>query len=413
MYFLVYIIFYPFFKVFFRLKVDKSNYSPPKGAFIVLGNHASFFDFLTAMLTIYPRRLNAVTSQKYFFYNPLNIFLPMMGCIPKNLFDPDIRSIVGIKQVLNRGGGILMFPEGRCETDGEYMGIHKSTGKLIKKLGVPVVIAYSAGAFNCMPFWRPRLRLGRLNITISNLFSAEDLKAASVEEINSAIDSRLSGEGAMIPSIPLRAFCRKNLAFALDSILYLCPRCKSEFMLEAKGNYIRCTACQNKGEVGSDSKLRSVSDSDQSLSQSQKSIIPSTVHEWFAMQARHESEKLNNLETFVSTKVRVRLPSERRGKGMDSCGEGVVTLDRSGWRFVGEIKGDNADLFFPIDTVPALPFDPNDVFQIYSGKFYMFEPEEKKRSVQYSLIGECAYWKFASSVMMTPGKSSPFILNQR
>ncbi len=88
-YFLIYIFIYPVLKTFFRLKVDRSDYHPPKGAFIAICNHQSFLDFLLSMLTIYPRRLNPVTAKKFFLYRPLNRLLPFMGCIPKNLFDPD------------------------------------------------------------------------------------------------------------------------------------------------------------------------------------------------------------------------------------------------------------------------------------------------------------------------------------
>jgi hypothetical protein len=38
----------------------------------------------------------------------------------------------------------------------------------------------------------------------------------------------------------------------------------------------------------------------------------------------------------------------------------------------------------------------------------MFSPDNKRECVKYSVIGECAYWKFASYVQMTPRKDSGF-----
>lgn len=94
---------------------------------------------------------------------------------------------------------------------------------------------------------------------------------------------------------------------------------------------------------------------------------------------------------------------------MDACGFGKIRLEPTGWYYDGRLKGEDVSLFFPIDTVPALPIDPNDVFQIYAhGTFYMFSPEDKRRCVKYSVIGECAYWKFASGIQMTPRKDSGF-----
>jgi hypothetical protein len=105
----------------------------------------------------------------------------------------------------------------------------------------------------------------------------------------------------------------------------------------------------------------------------------------------------------------VRLPSDIPGGGVIDCGSGTVSLSPDGWRYDGQLKDEQVNLFFPIDTVPALPFDPNDVFQIYAhGTFYMFEPKKKRQCIKYAVIGECAYWKFAKNVEMTPGKDSGF-----
>jgi len=398
-YFIIYIFLYPFLKIMFRLEVDRSKYTPPKGPFIVLANHASFIDFLIVMLSFYPRRLNAVTAQKYFLYKPLTWFLPAMGCIPKNLFDPDIRSIIGIKKVLNSGGRILMFPEGRCGTDGAYAGMHKSAGKLIKNLGVPVVTGYSVGTYTCMPFWRSGLRFGRIQITLENLFDAEQLKTMSVDEVNIAIDKRLCGLDTPLPIKPLVTFGSKRLAEGLDNILYLCPKCNHEFTMETKNCTIKCLTCDNTILLDRQMNLKPTSDS----------ISPESIHKWFVLQARYESSKLSEDMEPITIKAKVKLPAKEIGAGMETCGSGIVKLDATGWYFDGQLSDEQVNLFFPINTVPALPFDPDDVFQIYAnGTFYMFEPEDKKRCVQYSLIGECAYWKFASPVMMTAGRSSPF-----
>jgi len=398
-YFIVYILFYPFLKLMFRIKIDRSKFSAPKGPFIVLANHTSFMDFLIVMLALYPIRLNAIAAHKFFLYKPLNRFLPMMGCISKYLFEPDIRSIIGIKTVLKRGDKILLFPEGRCSTDGVYAGVHKSTGKLIKKLGVHVVSCYSVGSYKCMPFWRPGLRFGRIHVTLDNLFEPEQLTSMSVESINDAIDKRLGGIDVPPPREPLQTFGAKRLAVGLDNILYLCPRCKQEFKMVTSDCTISCTACGNAAVIDRDMNLNPTSGSE----------LPASIHEWFVVQAKYELSQLDDDMKPIVVKAKVRVPASGAGAGMETCGEGLIKLDRSGWHFDGKLKGEQVNLFFPIDTVPALPIDPNDVFQIYSGgMFYMFEPENKKACIKYSLIGECAYWKFAVPVQMTPGEGAPF-----
>jgi len=403
LYFIVYIFMYPFLKIVFRLKVDRKKYRRPKGPFIVVSNHSSFMDFLVVMLALYPVRVNAVAAQKFFLYKPLDKFLPMMGCIPKNLFEPDVRSIIGIKTVLKHGGSILLFPEGRCACDGVYAGMHKSTGKLIKKLGIPVISCSVDGAYNCMPFWRRGFRAGRVRITIADLFSANDLDVLSIDDINETIDRRLGrDEDAPVrTNKPLQTFGRKQLAEGLQYILYWCPKCGREFTTETEGCVIWCSACKNAAIV----------ERDLSLTPSAGSIIPVDVHTWYKDQARIEANRLHEDMEPVSVCVNVLLPSEIPGGGMVVCGAGMIALDPKGWYYEGALNGKSVSLFFPIDTVPALPIDPNDVFQIYAhGTFYMFSPENKRTCVKYSVIGECAYWKFASNIQMTPRKDGGFTI---
>ena len=399
-YFIVYILIFPLMKLLFRLEVDRRGYVPPEGAFIAVSNHSSFMDFLVVMLSLYPHKVNAVAAQKFFLYKPLHKLLPLMGCIPKNLFDPDVRSIIGIKNVLKNGGKILLFPEGRCACDGVYAGMHRSTGKLIKKLGVPVVSCSVDGAYKCMPFWRKGIRAGRVRIILSNLFSCEDIQTLSVDDINNALDKRLSRDEDPPPRKPFRTSRARRLAEGLQYILYWCPKCGQEFTTETEGCVIRCTACGNAASLDRDAVLSPIS---------ADSVVPADIHEWYKEQARYEAQKLHDDMEPISVRVSVRLPSDVPGGGMIESGSGIASLSPDGWRYDGELKGEQVSLFFPIDTVPALPIDPNDVFQIYAhGTFYMFSPEEKKQCIKYSVIGECAYWKFAKNVQMTPRKDSGF-----
>ena len=426
LYFGVYVLVYPFLKVCFRLKVNRSNYHPPKGPFIVVANHAAFMDFVLVMLSMYPRRLNAVAAQKFFLYRPLNKLLPIMGCIPKNLFDPDIRSIMGIKSVLKRGGRVLLFPEGRCSTDGAYAGIHKSTGKLVKKLGVPVMSCYIEGGYTCMPYWRKGIRFGRERVTLANLFSTEDIQALSEDEINDAIDARLSGKDAEPPRKPYKTFRSRRLAEGLENILYVCHTCRQEFMHETSGNTIRCTACGATTRMDAYARLTPVMDGAQDSATMRKSFrheisqkkiakrgavphnagaTPDTIHAWFKEQVLYEMERLSEDMEPVTERVTVRKPAAEAGSGMAQCGSGTIKLDSEGWYYDGELSGEQVSLFFPIDTVPAIPFDPVDNFQIYSkGTFYMFTPEDARRVVKYAVLGECAYHRFATRNQMTPGK---------
>jgi len=403
LYLIAYTLVYPALKVYFRLKIDRSDLKMPKGPYIIMSNHYTMLDFLMVMLSFYPRRLNAVGAQKWFLYSPLNKLLPVLGCIPKNMFDPDVRSIIGMKTILNKGKGILLFPEGRCSSSHAYVGMHKSTGKLVKKFGVPVISCYIEGAAVCVPHWRKKYRSGRIRVTYKNLFSEEDIKRLSVDEINAAIDARLSGAEGILPyKKKFQTFGMKRLAEGLHQILYFCPKCNMEFTTITEGNTIRCTACGNEATMDREAKL----------TPSPGSVAEEDISLWFRDQVRNEMKSLSEDMDPIIENVKVRTPSPEPGGGMVESGFGVMRLDPKGWHFSGEISGEKTTLFFPIDTIPAMSYDHCDNYQIYfGGDYYMFVPEDPRKCIKYVILAECMYWKFASKVMMTPAKNSGYILN--
>jgi len=386
-------------KLLFRLDDDRRKFRLPKGPFIVLANHSTMIDFLFVMLPMYPHRINAVAAHRYFLHHPLSKILPTMGCIPKKQFDPDIRSIKSIKAILNRGDSILLFPEGRCSIDGLFSGIHKSTGKLIKMFGVPVISCYIDGAYTCMPHWRKGIRTGRVRVSVKELFSAEDLKSLSVDEINEAISIRLSGADTPPPKKPFKTFGSRRLAEGLHRVLYWCPKCGSELKLKSKGNFIFCTECGNKAELDKSAKL----------TPAPGSVAPDSVPGWYSEQTRFETQRLREDMAPVEERVTVRIPAGDVGDGLVQCGAGTLRMDSKGWYYEGEMSGEQVSLFFPVETVPVISFDYDDCILIYSnGQLYMFSPEDVTKCMKYSLLGECAHWRFSSRIQMTQGENNGF-----
>jgi len=399
LYFIAYILVYPFLKICFKLKVECKELNIPKGPYIVLSNHFTMVDFLVSMLSLYPHRLNAVAAQKWFLYSPLHKLLPIVGCVPKNMFDPDVRSIIGMKTVLNRGDGILLFPEGRCSSSHAYVGMHKSTGKMVKKFGVPVISCYIEGGTVCLPHWRKGYRCGRMRVTYKNLFSVEDIQTLSIDEINDAIDARLSGVEGALPvraDKPFKTLGSKQLTEGLQNILYYCPKCEAEYHMETFDCTIRCNACGNEIVMDRESKL----------TPAPGSIVvgEGSITQWFQAQVRHEVEALSDdMKPFIEN-VKVRTPSPKPGGGMVESGSGVMRLDPEGWHFEGEISGELVSLFFSIESVPAMSYDHNDNYQIYhGGNYYMFIPEDKRKCLKYVIIAECMHWRFSPKPLMTPG----------
>jgi len=399
LYFIAFVLLYPLMKFLFRIEHNNKSFAPPEGPFIVVANHSTIVDFMFVLLLLFPRRLNAVTATKYFLTRPLDKLLPIMGCIPKNQFSPDTRSIIDIKTVLKSGGCVLLFPEGRCSADGSFAGMHIATGKLIQHLGVPVISCFIDGAYTLMPPWRKGLRRGRVRITMSEIFSSEDLKVMSVDDINSAICFSLSGSDKSLPDKPPCTFSARRLAEGLHKILYWCPGCGSELTIETVGNTIRCSACRSAATMD---KLAN-------LCPEPGCVFPETIRRWYAEQTRYLSQSLDEDMEPIIEKVTVSLTKENAIGGEAVSGFGTLRLDSSGWHFDGQLAGEQVCHFFPVESVPALPFDHDSNFQIYSnGGIYRFTPEDARKSAKYALLGECAHRRFSSRPMLTPRVNSEF-----
>ena len=378
---------YPMLKLLFRLDDGRREFVPPKGPFLVLANHSTMLDFLFVMLPFYPRRINAVATSRYFFSRPLGKLLPVLGCIPKNQFEPDIMSIKRVKSVLKRGGSILLFPEGRCSTDGAFAGIHRATGKLVKNLGVPVISCYIDGAYTCLPHWRKGIRPGRVRVSMSELFSVADTKTMTVDEINDAICVRLRGEDSVRQGKQVRTFSSHRLAEGLEKILYWCPRCGAIDTLVSKGCELRCTSCKNAAALDKTGKLTALSGS----------IVPESIHRWYSEQAAYISESLDENMEPILEKVDIEVTPAKRGGGEMQTGSGVLKIEPKGWTFDGKLQGKDLSVFFPVESVPAVPFEYAGDFLIYAhGNIYRFLPDDPRLGAWYSLLGEVAHQRFSA-----------------
>jgi hypothetical protein len=278
--------------------------------------------------------------------------------------------------------------------------MHKSTGKMLKKFDVPVISCYIEGASVCLPHWRKGFRFGNVRVTYKNLFSTEDLKSFSIDEINATVDARLSGaEGALPITKPFQTLSFRRLAEGLHQLLYFCPRCSMEFTTITEGNSIRCTACGNEAIIDRESRL----------TPGANSITESDISLWYKAQVQNEMSSLREDMEPITECVKVRTPSAKAGGGMIENGFGTIRLDPTGWHFDGEISNVRVSRFFSVESVPAMSYDHCDNFQIYSGgDYFMFVPEDPKKCIKYVILAEGMHRKFASQVLLTPGVNSGF-----
>ncbi|MBN3038606.1 MAG: 1-acyl-sn-glycerol-3-phosphate acyltransferase [Candidatus Omnitrophica bacterium] len=160
LYWLIKILFKPFAKMLFRLKVEGLKNLPKKGGYILAPNHSSSLDpFL--MIASIPRYIRWLIVYEFYDQPKRTWFLKHMRFIrvennlPKDAF-----------RTLRAGGVLGVFPEGRRTWTGNLGPGRPGAAALARRTGVPVVPVAIQGAFYALPRWRDKIKFTPITIRI-------------------------------------------------------------------------------------------------------------------------------------------------------------------------------------------------------------------------------------------------------
>ena len=146
---------WPVQKILFRTRIcyeDKAVQGRSiKGPAILVSNHTSVWDY-AIWLFVFPFRTLRFQMAELLFRRPvLGLFLRCMGGIhvDRNAFD--FSFITRSARILERGGVVGIFPEGRLPNEGEArpLPFKISAAWLALQTGVTVIPVYTNGAYFC------------------------------------------------------------------------------------------------------------------------------------------------------------------------------------------------------------------------------------------------------------------------
>lgn len=371
-------------KLIFDRKVKAhftNNVGKIKGPAIVLCNHGSAIDFVYAGRLVRKSRPQVVSARLYFYHKMLNGLLRRLGCIPKSMFSNDMENIKGCLKVLNDGGVLMMMPEARLSTAGKFEGIQEATYKFVQKMGVPVYTVVLRGDYFANPKWGKGTRRNSLmEIELSALLSAEEVKSLPVDEIKHRIDSTLDyDEFAWLQTKPNVHYKDKKLAEGLENILYRCPKCGGTCTISTKGHEVQCDACG----------MQAALDDRYAFVDGKPFDNFGTWYAWQVEQTKAEIEQ--NPAYQLVGKVQIRHGSTD-GKALTRyAGDGVCTLDRTGLTYRGTQDGETIEKFFSMSQIYRLLFGAGVDFEIYEGKeIWFFVPEDTR---------SCIIWYVVSGIL--------------
>lgn len=123
------------------MKVYGEEHIPETGPFIIVCNHASYFD-PPLIGTAVRHRLVHFMAKKELFRNPLmNWFLRYVHTFPVHRGRIDRRAVMESFRVLKQGEVLGIFPEGTSKDQGILGKFHDGFAGIAMKAGVPVLPA--------------------------------------------------------------------------------------------------------------------------------------------------------------------------------------------------------------------------------------------------------------------------------
>ena len=165
-------------KLFFRLEAQGLENIPSSGRVIIAPNHTSYLDGFVVVLSL-PfscfKNLYLLGISDFFTGFLKGRFAKIAHVIPIDSASYLNRALQTSASVLRRGSALCVFPEGGRSADGKLLEFKKGVGILAVEMGIPVVPAYIAGAFEALPRSASWPRPAKIAITFGAPLSAADL----------------------------------------------------------------------------------------------------------------------------------------------------------------------------------------------------------------------------------------------
>ena len=227
-----------FTKVKFNYKYD--DLSKIEGPFLLLVNHNLELD---------PALVGVAAKNQLYFVASEHILRKGLGTwFLMTFFKPIIhmkgkQGMQTVKQMLKtlkEGHSVCLFPEGNRSFNGLTGEILPSIGKVAQCSGAKLVTYRIEGGYLTQPRWSLSLRRGRLNGRLINVYSVEDLKQMTGDQISKAICQDLYEDAYETQKREKIAYKGKNLALGLESTVFLCPDCQRTGTLHSQGSHLSC-----------------------------------------------------------------------------------------------------------------------------------------------------------------------------
>lgn len=149
----------------FGFRVDGRGHEPPAGPVIVVSNHLSDLDPLVVG-TALRRRVTFMAKHELFQVPGVRWWIRACGAFPVRRGVPDRQALRTALGILQRGGVLVMFPEGTRGRDRTLRPPEPGAALLARRTGAALLPVAVLGTDVVLPRDAHRLRLGRITVRI-------------------------------------------------------------------------------------------------------------------------------------------------------------------------------------------------------------------------------------------------------
>lgn len=242
--------------VCYLLSRMKFNYRCPvydmEGPLLVVSNHVTDWDPLMVG-SAFKNHMYFVGSEHImrqgFLSRLLEYFQPL---ITRQKGGSAASTVKNMLSEIKQGHSVALFPEGNRTWDGVTREFPRATGKLARTSGATLVTFRLKGGYFSSPRWAGSdIHKGEMYGDIVNVYTPEQLKEMTVEQVNSAIAADIHEDAYATQRKHKIRFRSEQCAEGLESLLFICPKCGKMHRMRSYDNKFFCGACGNELRFGS------------------------------------------------------------------------------------------------------------------------------------------------------------------
>ena len=227
-------------KRIYHFKPEKANIG--KGPFLITANHNGELD--PALLALSFREHMYFVASEHVFRKGfaswlLNYcFAPIVRVKGRRR---DATAALNVIRTIRKKANVCLFAEGNRSYNGVTGPIFPATGKLAKATGASLVTYRFEGGYLTSPRWSENVRKGKMRGFVVNVYSPEQLKQMTPEEVNDRIREDIMEDAFERQLVQCYRYKGKDLAKGLEKALYFCPKCGRTGTLKSEKDVFGCS----------------------------------------------------------------------------------------------------------------------------------------------------------------------------